>query len=223
MSETKPAAYTLDMLRAHQVYKNASGKRLPGVTTVLGILDKPALLRWAWNLGRDGVDLDKARGAAATIGTVAHARVEAYLRGMEFSETGIERSTLDKSATAFLHFLEWWDARGLAVVETELQLISEAWQVGGTLDILARDGDRLLLVDIKTSNGIYREMRIQASAYAAMYEETHPGKIVQEVWIVRIPKNEDGGPEPIQITNRRECVEAFAALTDTYRKLQAIR
>ena len=33
--------------QAHTVYKTADGIRVPGVTTVLGVLNKPALIKWA--------------------------------------------------------------------------------------------------------------------------------------------------------------------------------
>lgn len=216
--------YTLDALKAHQVYKNAAGKRLPGVTTVLGMLDKPGLLKWAWRCGQEGKDIEKVRDEAAAIGTVAHARVEAHLRGMEFDETGIAPDRLEQSANAFLAFLAWWEREKFTVVETELQLVSERWQVGGTLDILARHADgSLALVDIKTSNGVYREHRLQVAAYAAMYEETHAGRTLERLLIVRIPKDESGVVEPVEVTNRADCEAAFAALAVAYRALSKVR
>lgn len=32
--------------KAHQVYKNREGKRVPGCTTITGVLNKPALVPW---------------------------------------------------------------------------------------------------------------------------------------------------------------------------------
>lgn len=215
--------YTVDMLRAHQVYKNAAGKRVPGVTTVLGILDKPGLLKWAWRMGQDGKDIEKVRDEAAAIGTVAHARVEAYLRGLEFDASGITLERMQQSGYAFDAFAEWWARERYAVAATELQLVSERWQVGGTLDILARRDDGLTLVDIKTSNAIYREHRMQAVAYAAMYEETHAGGHIERVMIVKIPKYESGTVEPVEVVNRADCESAFAALAVAYRALSKVR
>ena len=37
--------------RAHITYKLADGTAVPGVTTVLSVLNKPALVKWANNLG----------------------------------------------------------------------------------------------------------------------------------------------------------------------------
>ena len=33
-----------DKTKAHTVYKTADNKRVPGVTTILGVLNKPALV-----------------------------------------------------------------------------------------------------------------------------------------------------------------------------------
>ena len=215
--------YTVDMLRAHQIYKNAAGKRVPGVTTVLSILDKPGLLKWAWRMGQEGKDIEKVRDEAAAVGTVAHARVEAYLRELEFDAANIVLERMRQSGFAFDAFVEWWKRERYELVACELYLVSERWQVGGALDILARRDGELALVDIKTSNGLYREHRLQVAAYAALYEETHPGERVARLMLVRIPKEEAGVIEPVEITNRADCEAAFGALAQTYRLLSKVR
>jgi len=215
--------YTVDMLKAHQRYHNAAGKRVAGVTTVLDMLAKHGLYKWYWQCGIDGRDPEKVRDEAAAVGTVAHARVEAYLRGLEFDASGITLERMKQSGFAFAAFKEWWGRERYQLVASELQLVSEKWQVGGTLDILARRDGELALVDIKTSNGLYREHRLQVAAYAALYEETHPGERVARLMLVRIPKEEAGVIEPVEITNRADCEAAFGALAQTYRPLSKVR
>ena len=128
--------YTVDMLKAHQRYHNAAGKRVAGVTTVLDMLAKHGLYKWYWQCGIDGRDPEKVRDEAAAVGTVAHARVEAYLRGLEFDASGITLERMKQSGFAFAAFKEWWGRERYQLVASELQLVSEKWQVGGTLDIL---------------------------------------------------------------------------------------
>lgn len=211
---------TLDFTAQHTVYKNAAGKRVPGVTTVLGILNKPALLKWAWECGRAGLELERTRQVAADVGTVAHALCEAHLRGMDLDRSNIAPVVLGKAETSFLRFLDWWDREQLTVLHSELQMVSETWQCGGTLDVLAERKDgRVVLVDLKTSKGIYDEMLIQASAYAAMYEEVH-GRAVDECHIVRIGKEDSDDLEMRTVNKREERVAAFAALVEARRKLQ---
>ena len=48
--------------RVHTVYKTKDGKRVPGVTTILGVINKPALVRWANNLGLQGIDSQRCSG-----------------------------------------------------------------------------------------------------------------------------------------------------------------
>ena len=59
--------------RAHITYRLKNGKRVPGASTVAKIGDDPsALMYWAWDLGKQGIDYKKAREQAADIGTLAH-------------------------------------------------------------------------------------------------------------------------------------------------------
>lgn len=215
-----PEKYRIDFLASHIVYKNAAGKRLPGVTTVLGMLNKPALLKWAWQLGKDGIELEKAREKAADIGTIAHALCESHLRGLELETDNITPEMLDRAETSFLKFLAFWEKEELTVEAVELPMVSERMQVGGCLDILARrpTGKRVL-VDLKSGKAIYDEMLIQVATYAAMYEETH-AEIVDEVFIVRIGKEDADDLEIRQVDNRVKRVEAFERLANARRALQ---
>ena len=50
--------------KAHVRYRTKSGIMVPGTTTVLNLLAKPALVYWAWNLGMQGEDYRKVRDKA---------------------------------------------------------------------------------------------------------------------------------------------------------------
>lgn len=214
--------YKLDFLKSHTVYKNARGEKLPGVTTVLGMLNKPALLHWAWGLGKEGINLEAARQKPADIGTVAHALCEAHLRGLELETDNIAPDMLAKAETAFIKFVSWWDREELVMVHTELPMVSEHMQVGGTLDILAaRPSGKFVLVDLKSSKAIYDEMLLQAATYAAIYTETQ-GQDIAEVYIVRIGKEDNDDLEVREVNNRTQRVTAFHALATARRMLQSV-
>jgi len=229
------ALYTLALNRPHQVYRNAAGKRLPGVTTVLGVLDKPALLKWAWNQGKAGIDFRATRDNAANIGTVAHARIEAWLRNLQLDETGLPEEAMDKSRIGFSRFVEWWGARELRLEACEVQMVSESMQVGGTADIVAvtPDGKRLV-IDVKTSSGVYREAKLQVAAYAALWDEREEerekagqnerGELneIDECWIVRVGKDELDATEAVEVTDWREWARAFAAVATAYHALAGV-
>ena len=207
----------LDLASPHTTYRTADGKRVPGVTTVLGNLDKAALIPWAAGLEREhvlghairlhgsetfeadlriaiGPDLahEGAKERAADLGTITHARIEAWLRDDELEPDGLPPDLLAESVHGFERFREWWFQEGLTVVETETPMVSERMRCGGTLDVVARDLDgRLVLVDIKTSNATrswpYPSVIGQVAAYAAIWEEVR-GEPIDRVAVARVGK-----------------------------------
>ena len=219
--EVKPRM-SLNFEASHTAYHTKDGARVPSVTTVLGLINKPYLLNWAWDLGTQGIDFQAARQKAADIGTIAHALCEAHLRGMELDRGNLPPDKLSMAENGFGRFLEWWDGQGFAVLHTELKMVSELHRVGGTLDVMARrlQNGKLALVDIKTSKGIYDEMLIQVATYAAIYEECY-GEVVEDCFIVRIGKEEGDDVEVRRVTKRPERLEAFLALLNARKKLQA--
>lgn len=237
--------WRIDLNEPHQVYKNKDGKRLPGVTTILGNLDKPALRGWYADMERSHVlatverlvleydgrvvdgfarDLrsrlgdkwaaDVKKDRAADIGTVTHARCEAFVRGpYELDEEGLAPELVRGSMPGFLRFQELWAREGLVLVHSEFQMVSEAMQVGGTADIVARRPDeRLVLKDLKTSKASkwwpYPETIAQVSAYADMYTEI-TGKWIDEIEVERIGK-EEGDPGQTYTLNEKERLGGLA-------------
>ena len=174
--------------KIHTVYK-VDGERVPSVTTILGILNKPALLNWAWKCGLDGEDYKKIRDKAAGIGTIAHEMVEKYLLKEPFDPSEYSQADLEKAEKAFSAFLDWEKAYKIVPEIVEGTIVSEQYKVGGTCDLVANTENGLILVDLKTSSGIYPEMRLQVAAYAQMLIEN--GHDIREVHILRIDK-EDG-------------------------------
>lgn len=238
--------WRIDLNEPHQVYKNSANKRLCGVTTVLGVLAKPALLGWYADMEREHVlrvvkaapegccekvlreligepwAANVKRDRAADIGTVTHARCEAFLHGLELDEDGLDHELVDKSTNGFVRFVDWWKSEGLEVVHSELQMVSEKMQVGGTADIIARrrSGARVL-VDLKTSKASkwwpYPETFGQVACYAAMYEEVS-GNTVEEIHVVRIGKEENDPGQSVRLTadERAAGMQLFSAALDAH-------
>lgn len=158
-----------------------SGVRVPGTTTVIGrFKESGALLRWAWNEGKEGRDLYEKRDKAAEIGTVAHAMVEACIHGLD-PESVSELHTLDqegqaKARNAFSTYEQWASMSQLQIIDQEMRLVSEIYRFGGTPDAIGIVNDRLCLVDWKTSNGVYSDYLLQLAAYRQLWEENHPDR-----------------------------------------------
>jgi len=167
-------------------YKNAAGQSLRGVTTILNVLNKPALVGWAYKQGKAGVPLYESRDKAADAGTLAHLYVENHIKGLaEPSRDGLPRDVIDKAESCYLAFLEWEKAHSFKMVESEISLISGEYQFGGTIDIGAVVND-LGIVDIKTSRDIYFAMRVQVSAYGQLWMENFPCRPIKGYHILRL-------------------------------------
>ncbi len=168
--------------RATHWYVDATGARIPGVTTILGDgMPKPALVNWAGNVTAEYAvnrwdelgDLPVAdrlkrlkkcryedRDAAAKRGTEVHALAEALSRGDEVTVP----DELAGHVESYVRFLDEWDPQPIL---TEATVYSVQYGYAGTLDMVAdlADGRRWLL-DVKTSrSGVYGETAFQLAAY----------------------------------------------------------
>ncbi len=160
-------------------YFTKSGEKVPGTTTIIGrFKDSGALIFWAYNRGKDGLELYESRDKAAELGTIVHEMVEAFIRGSIKTTDFVDTLSAEDAASvlsAFSAFEEWFDSNKFTVVAQEEQLVSEAHKYGGTPDAVAKDGKgRLCLLDWKTSNGVYQDYILQLGAYRILWNEAHP-------------------------------------------------
>lgn len=226
--------------------KDGAEYRLRSVTSVLGVLNKEALIQWAVDQSmdyiRERVDYDadgvarftqpdletllrKARMAhyrtkteAAEVGTIAHDYVEAFLR------TGQEQDLSDQDArvaNCYDLFRRWWDQAGLSVIQTELIVYHAPLGYAGQLDFLAADAQgNPVLVDWKTSKSVYWNYNLQVVAYAKALREMGRGT-VSAMRIVRIGR-EDADFEVREIPRADwkrlgQLFEACIPLSDAFR------
>jgi hypothetical protein len=162
-------------------------KRLCGVTTYCGIVDKSqALIPWAVNTTvdyiRDRIELlkeargyeilemargeaDRQKDLAAEIGKAIHKWVEDHINGKE-PEMPEDSRVLE----GVNNFLEWKEKNKVKFLWTEKIVYykdedDEEIEYVGTADIgIEIDGKKYLL-DIKTGNDIYPEVKMQTAAY----------------------------------------------------------
>mgnify|MGYP001603574069 CR=1 FL=1 len=177
---------TKDTTKTHIVYKKKDGTIVAGVTTILGMLDKPALLNWAWELGTRGLDYRKVRDKAASIGTIAHYLIECHLMNEKPDLSDYTPNDINKAETAFLAYLDFEKKYHLQIIQSEFPLVSEFYGFGGTIDCYCKLDGKPALLDFKTSSGLYPEMRCQVAAYQNLLIEN--GHTVEEVHLLRIDK-----------------------------------
>lgn len=166
---------------------------------------------------------DIKKDKAADLGTVTHARCEAFVKGPhELDEDGLSPELLRGSMPGFLRFQSLWAREGLTLLHSELQMVSEKWRVGGTADIIARQPDgRLRLLDIKTSKASkfwpYKDVFSQVAAYAEMYEE-FSGNRIEVISVERIGKEENDPGQSYTFTEAQRAagVRRFLAAREAY-------
>ena len=193
-------------------YKTKDGKRVSGVTTIIGGnlgWNTQPLMYWAWNEGREGRNFRETSQKAADAGTIAHAMIEADLHGKEY-KSDAPKEILDKAETSFLAYLEFKDVVGLSPIATELPLVSEEWKFGGTIDV-ATIKKYPAILDLKTSNGVYPDHRIQVAAYGRLWNENKPETPIQAYYILQLGK-EDGSFHYHYWPELRDEWEAFKCL-----------
>lgn len=182
-------------------YRDAKGRKLPGVTGVIGNTcgwSKEALSRWAAREAAtaaaefmlEGAALADAiqrakfspfgtRDRAAEAGTVAHAMCESYLKTgiAPDDDPFLPSETMVAARAAFERFRAWWRTveHLYEVVHVELAITDHELCVGGTIDsVLRRKSDGAIFVgDLKTGKGIYDECVLQLGAYAVLLLRRH--------------------------------------------------
>jgi len=199
-----------------------AGNVLVSVTTVLNVIDKPALVPWAKNQQvkraselfaaaavNGSIPFDAVEGilaeskrkpaevveAAGAFGTTAHDLIGKLIG---FNEAGLEIPEEFEPTVAA--YREWERTSGLAITATEKYVYSRDHRYAGTLDIQAFDvlTERPVIVDIKTGNGIWPEMDLQVAAYCEAVTEMDARDGIDygeplKGWIIRLSKT---APKP---------------------------
>lgn len=211
----------------HQKYHLSDGTQVPGGSTICKIGDDAgALIHWAWDLGKRGLDYRKERDKAADIGTLAHFMIECMLTEKVADLSDYDEADIAKALVCYTKFLDWWELQNLKVVATEIQLVNEEFRYGGAIDLIAvdDDGDHVLL-DFKTSKKISESYWRQCAGYAQLW---NVNKKYGEDWItnhaiVRIGKQEEGDFEVVWKEDLSKEWFVFQRQVDFYWAMQGAK
>lgn len=188
-------------------YVNAAGEKIPGTTTIVGRFKESAgLIIWAHNCGLSGLSISDVRDRAADAGTACHEMIDAHMHNREFTGEGCSAAVIASAKHAFKGFLEWEEQSALVLAASEVSLVSERHQFGGTFDAAYMAGT-LRLLDYKTSSGVYVDMLVQvAGGYSLLWEEHRPTKPLAGIDILRVsrPKNPS---DPVSFDHRHWSAE----------------
>ena len=186
--DPKAHVYTLD------------GKPMTGMTTILGVLGKPALVPWAARMACDYIRdnamvlsesveqtylateaiLKEAQVAhakkktdAATKGTDTHAEVERYINFCIKESGGIPNPVEPHfKGCGIDSFIEWSNRENIKFLASEMQVYSRSLWVAGTMDFLFEKDGKRYIGDLKTYKKLWdRVPMFQCAGYAYLYEE----------------------------------------------------
>lgn len=200
--------------KAHTVYKTSEGKRVPGATTITGLLNKPYLVTWANRLGLEGVDSTKYRDEAASVGTLAHAMIQAHLEREELDYSEYSPLDVDLAENAVLSYFEWEKQHVVEPIMCETPLVSDSDLFGGTIDCYCKLDGVPTLLDFKTGKAIYDEYFVQLAGYKELLEQyDYP---VEQCRILRVGRDETEGFEERTVTDTNKYFQIFKNLLNVY-------
>ena len=179
---------------AHTIYKNKNDKRLKSVTTIInGCLgwNKQPLLMWTRKHCLNGEDSLKLLKEAGRIGTLAHNMIEEFTKGGVVNLDGYTPNEISQAKTAYYGFYNWFANNNVTFHETELKLVSEQYQFGGTFDAICEVNGKLVVCDWKSSNDVHSEYLIQLGAYRQLIQENTDHKIKGAI-LLKLDKEEKG-------------------------------
>ena len=151
-------------------------RKVASVTTVIGNnlgWNKGALIGWSRKMAMSGQDPNTIKNEAASIGTLTHKMVENYVLEKPISTFIYSEEDIAKATVGFQAFLDWEKTAKPVYLYTEIQLVSKEFLYGGTIDLVVDVAGHTGILDIKTSNNVYKEHVIQLAAYRHLYRENN--------------------------------------------------
>lgn len=160
-----------------------NGHRVPGVTTIIGrFKDSGALLWWAFGQGQAAQrgeinSLYDKRDEAANAGTIAHDMFETHILGGDKADIeqhldGATDAVRAQARQGYANAVDWLRDTRIEITDTERALVSKEYRFGGTVDAVGRDSQgNVILLDWKTSGGVYADYLIQLAAYGWLLKE----------------------------------------------------
>jgi hypothetical protein len=157
------------------------GQPFASVTTIIGVLDKPALRYWFGKqvylatVANPGMSEKEAMNAPYSInnsakdrGQTIHSIVEAFKATGDYIE-GIPAEFRGYAQA----FYKWTQDNHAAIIDHERTVVSRKHGFAGTLDLLVtlNGSDKKVVVDVKTGKDIYMEAYLQLAAYRQALKE----------------------------------------------------
>jgi hypothetical protein len=165
--------------------------RVPGVTSILNVLPKPALKPWAAKVvaetavaqhdtinamliaddSHGAIDYlkrapDRESNEARDFGTAAHSVLETLAYGDEVRWDSFPAKFRDRLKGVAANFAEFVAEFSPEFIMQEETVWSDTYGYAGSFDAICRIGDEVIVMDYKTNkSGVYGETALQLAAY----------------------------------------------------------
>lgn len=140
--------------------------KVPSVTEIIKLLNKPELIDWANYMGMKKVKVSKYVDRAAAVGTYVHYLIEKKCKKKKFIKIHNDLFTdkeLDRVINCTRSFGDWDAYYKPKYIKNELRLTSNKF--GGTIDCIAEVYGYNYIIDFKTSKNLYKSHLIQLAGY----------------------------------------------------------
>ena len=201
-------------------YWDKNGKPYISVTTILQVIDKPALRYWFGKEVYRAMTVDpslsekdalaapyRSSKTAMSRGTTVHSIVEAYKHTKKYLENVPEDFKPYAQA-----FYTWFQDNDVEIIENEKTVVSKKYGYAGTLDLVVKfkKNGRTLIADVKTGKDIYTDVFLQLSAYKQAYEENGGDEV--GIGVILLSTGADGKPTgKYKFEEGDYCFEEFLA------------
>lgn len=197
--------------------RGSKPEHCPSVTTILNVLNKPALFDWGIRTACDDIEgnlralfagnsfteqqilnivangrtaHDRVREEAAEIGVSAHDWLRDYWFSVMRKTDLPERPTELKPKRCIENALDFFGQHKMVPVAVEVPLYSREHKICGRVDWIGYIDDELCVQDYKSSKALYPEVVLQETFYGMMYGEEF-GQLPATRWALRIDKEKD--------------------------------
>lgn len=180
-------------------------ERLPGVTGVLDLLGKPALIPWASKVVAEyilkrmipfnglafkdrfyGTLLKRAKKQPRFI---KESTARAGSRWHKMFDDDIQGRPIESEDIPWKSYKLWRSKLSWEIVAGDIKIASLRHRYGGSLDCILKGPDgKLYIGDFKTGNRIYESHAYQVAAYAYAFQEQYALDYTPGAFIVRFDK-----------------------------------
>ena len=202
-------------------YYYVDGKFTPAVTRILSeAMPTPyALRQWIGEVGNDRAEAKLNK--AADRGTLIHDTCEKLMNGLEINLKELFPKQSDQKVV--VGFVNWFnDVKPEFKVEDIERTVASRLGFAGTLDLFCRIGGEPVIVDFKTSGGVYDSHKLQLTAYQRAFEEmtgTKPTRMILHLTPLTKKGYSVYGEDKMVIRKKPITTDDFMAVFNLYKVL----